>query len=520
MIFNFYKYHTRIVMTVLSTEKKIKHRFQEEKNRLEVANNLLMVEVVIFYLISIISRVVEITRNSFGNLPIVVIVVIVASVVFAIISAIIFLRDKCSSRFCYKALTLFYLIYFIILIFEDEQMTLFISIIVLTTLVIFFNKRVIVLYSWVTVFCGVANCVYHLIMKDSSTPEITMIGTLVVFLAAIFGVYRTTIRSIEFNADIVSAIKDEQKVQGEMLADVLDIANVINENANASNELVQRLGESTKITNTTVNEISSSTQATAESVQIQTRMTQQIQQSIEETVSISHEIVHRAEDSSTSIHSSLEVMNSLKGQSDEIADTNTDMEVSMNSLMEKTQSVQEIAEIIAGISEQTNLLSLNASIEAARAGEMGRGFAVVANEIRKLADQTKKSTDSINQIINELNEHAILVTNNVQKSIEATDRQEQLIETAAELFNSINTNVMQLAEDIIVISGKLNSLQNANNSIVENISQISATTEEVSASSEEAAGVSEENYKNVEDVVSLLRDMIDTLQRLDRYIKD
>jgi len=182
--------------------------------------------------------------------------------------------------------------------------------------------------------------------------------------------------------------------------------------------------------------------------------------------------------------------------------------------------VQEIAEIIAGISDQTNLLSLNASIEAARAGEMGRGFAVVANEIRKLADQTKKSTDSINQIINELNEHAILVTNNVQKSIEATDRQEQLIETAAELFNSINTNVMQLAEDIIVISGKLNSLQNANNSIVENISQISATTEEVSASSEEAAGVSEENYKNVEDVVSLLRDMIDTLQRLDRYIKD
>ncbi len=492
-------------------------RFQDENNRLEVTNQLLTIELIVYYVMAIGFSVYELIHKKFGMLPLVLIII---SMTFAFLSLLMFIRDKSSKKFCYKSLSLFYPLYFVVLVFENEQMTLFVSIVVLTALVVFFDKKVITIYAGVTALCGISNCVYHLtITKNSGSSEFDLIGTMVIFLAAIFGVYRTTIRSIQFNSDIVDTVKDEQKAQGEMLEEVLDISNIVRENANASNELVNKLGESTMLTNATVNEISLSTQSTAESVQIQTKMTQQIQQSIEETVSISHEMVTRAEASNTSIHNSLEVMNHLKGQSDVIAATNTDVEASMNSLMEKTHSVQEIAAMIAGISEQTNLLSLNASIEAARAGEMGKGFAVVANEIRKLADQTKNSTDGINQIIDELNSHATLATSNVKKSIEATDQQEQLIKTASELFNSMKSNVKLLVDAIEVISGKLNDLSDANNNIVENISQISATTEEVSASSEEAAGISEENNKNVKDVICLLQEMLHTLHRLDKYIK-
>lgn len=504
-------------MTESTTELRKERRFQNEKNRLAVTNQLLVIELVSYYLLASIFSVYEMMSKNFGRLPIVVIAV---SVVFAILSFLMFIKDKSSKIFCYKALTLYFPVYLTVLVFEDEQLTLFTAVAILSALVVFFDKKVIRIYSSICALCGLINLVYQiLIAKNSSLDNITLLCTYVVFLAAVFGVYRTTIRSIQFNTDIVGTIKDEQKVQREMLEDILDISNVVRENANASNELVNKLGESTKLTNASVNEISLSTQSTAESVQTQTKMTQQIQQSIEETVSISNEMVVRAEDSSASIQNSLEVMNNLKGQSNVIATTNTDVEASMNSLMEKTRSVQEIAAMIAGISEQTNLLSLNASIEAARAGEMGKGFAVVANEIRKLADQTKKSTDSIEQIIDELYEHATLAANNVQKSIGATERQDQLIESAAELFNSIHTNVKQLVEDIKMISGKIDNLRDSNNSIVENISQISATTEEVSASSEEAAGISEENYKNVEDVIRLLQEMVETLHRLDRYFK-
>lgn len=81
----------------------------------------------------------------------------------------------------------------------------------------------------------------------------------------------------------------------------------------------------------------------------------------------------------------------------------------MNGLVERLSTINQVVEFIDGVAEQTNLLALNATIEAARAGEVGRGFAVVAGEVKELANETDRATDSIRRTVHELQSDAVTI---------------------------------------------------------------------------------------------------------------
>lgn len=122
-------------------------------------------------------------------------------------------------------------------------------------------------------------------------------------------------------------------------------------------------------------------------------------------------------------------------------------------LSEQTAQISTVSDLVADLANQTNMLALNAGVEAARAGEHGKGFAVVAGEIRKLADQSKKSADRINSLVNEVQaaiNSTVMVTDEGTKKatvgIELAQETGMVFASIADSVNQVFINSQQIAQ--------------------------------------------------------------------------
>jgi methyl-accepting chemotaxis protein len=187
---------------------------------------------------------------------------------------------------------------------------------------------------------------------------------------------------------------------------------------------------------------------------------------------------------------------------------------SINELSASAGKIGDLTEVITNISEQTNLLAINAAIEAARAGDKGLGFAVVADEVNKLADQSHQAALTIDNIIKVIQDKSQLSQNTAQQAHQIVNDQFQ----AVQLTQKALDDVIDLMDSIVARVTEVNELirkigavkDDTLNSII-NISSISeetsAATEEVSASAQEQKVMA----KEVEDLAKELEAMANKL---------
>lgn len=154
-------------------------------------------------------------------------------------------------------------------------------------------------------------------------------------------------------------------------------------------------------------------------------------------------------------------------------------------LHEKTAEIGKIIDVMDAITAQVNLLSLNASIEAARAGEHGRGFSVVADEIRKLAESSKRSTKEIQTILVEIQTMTTVGLDKMASSKQAVEQSELASNQVEDAFGLITSNNHQVVDEISHVHVKMNELQQSIASIDNHLINISSVSEENASSLQE-----------------------------------
>lgn len=188
----------------------------------------------------------------------------------------------------------------------------------------------------------------------------------------------------------------------------------------------------------------------------------------------------------------------------------------VNEMAKSIESINFMSNSIASITEQTNLLSLNASIEAARAGDAGKGFAVVAEEIRKLAEESKKSTDEIKSIVGSINNTANTAKCAMDESAKMLEIQNEAVFSTKDIFNKIVRSIIELSEAI-------KNIYDDNKEMNKNKEGVKKQVENIAAVSEETASISEEVTASTEEVnatMDQLSEYANNLQKIASKLKD
>ncbi len=325
-----------------------------------------------------------------------------------------------------------------------------------------------------------------------------------------------------------SEFEDLQAVSANFNNMISDLKSIMSSLKNITKQLVEAselLNNNTIRVNQAIDDISASMNEIAhgaseqaaeaeKGVSLITSLSEQIQLVYENT----NKVVEDSNNMRTLNEQGLEAVKTLRQSNEQSQTAAAKVMEFISSFVEKSKNIGEFVSTINNIAEQTNLLALNAAIEAARAGEAGRGFAVVADEVRKLADATKKATEQVEEIMSSIIEEADKASIIVDSVSTVMENQVKAVDNTYEAFHTIAKGIENIISRINNISKSMTAIEEDKNKVIDAIQNISAVSQQAAAASQEVAASTTEQRGVIEQIASYSKTLSELSLELRKYV--
>ncbi|HTZ16993.1 MAG TPA: methyl-accepting chemotaxis protein [Dissulfurispiraceae bacterium] len=374
-----------------------------------------------------------------------------------------------------------------------------------------FTKRLIIAVASLALFITIVFLIFYAVQKNTAYFSLLALSLLAVASAAAF-IYLSVVKPSTQIVEVISSFSSAEGAlsAGELAAlngEVKTLAGTLVEAVDKPKQsIATNLNKSMKVANKSANAIKR-IKGTANSAGKQSELTDVIFNLSNTSSSAISDIAHNAQSISNSTSQNLGTAKSslqeLVNVSDEVSKINSKLSTFTETVMtlsKNSESIREIVSLIKDISDQTNLLALNAAIEAARAGEQGRGFAVVADEVRKLAERVNAATGDISGNINEMRKQVSSTLSEIKEINEFTIHLKDVVGKTSDNFKGMLSDFENNSAQIKGITEAIENLSQTNENIHEKVSDIRTLSIQTSQQMQESEAYSADLFNIAEEM--------------------